>query len=113
MTHAGNDPTAGGSTAQATAALRAEFVGALSAPAATDTGSVVSGVNELPSASAVLVVKRGPNAGGRFVLDQPVTAAGRHPDSTLYLDDITLSRRHAEFRVANGHLTVIAVSNLK
>jgi pSer/pThr/pTyr-binding forkhead associated (FHA) protein len=32
------------------------------------------------------------------VLDQAVTSAGRHPDSDIVLDDVTVSRRHAEFR---------------
>ena len=50
-----------------------------------------------PSGAGLLVVKRGPNAGARFVLDAPVTRAGRHPESDIFLDDITVSRRHAEF----------------
>jgi len=45
----------------------------------------------------MLVVKRGPNAGSKYVLDAEVTSAGRHPDSDIFLDDITVSRRHAEF----------------
>jgi pSer/pThr/pTyr-binding forkhead associated (FHA) protein len=52
----------------------------------------------LPGGSALLVVKRGPNAGSRFLLDSDVTTAGRHPDSDIFLDDVTVSRRHAEFR---------------
>lgn len=44
----------------------------------------------------LLVVKRGPNAGSKFVLDREVTRVGRHPDSDIFLDDITVSRRHAE-----------------
>ena len=52
----------------------------------------------LPPGSALLVVKRGPNAGSRFLLDEEVTTAGRHPDSDIFLDDVTVSRRHAEFR---------------
>jgi pSer/pThr/pTyr-binding forkhead associated (FHA) protein len=44
----------------------------------------------------VLVVKRGPQAGSRFSLDNRVTTAGRHPESDIFLDDITVSRRHAE-----------------
>ena len=48
--------------------------------------------------TALLVVKRGPNAGSRFLLDRDVTTAGRHPESDIFLDDVTVSRRHAEFR---------------
>jgi pSer/pThr/pTyr-binding forkhead associated (FHA) protein len=51
---------------------------------------------ELPSDLGVLVVKRGQNAGSRFTLTKPVTTAGRHPDSDIFLDDVTVSRRHAE-----------------
>ncbi len=46
--------------------------------------------------TAMLVVKRGPNAGSKFALEHDVTRAGRHPDSDIFLDDITVSRRHAE-----------------
>ncbi len=51
----------------------------------------------LPPGSALLVVKRGPNAGSRFLLDSDITTAGRHPESDIFLDDVTVSRRHAEF----------------
>ena len=68
---------------------------------------------ELPSGSALLVVKRGPNAGSRFLLDQPVTSAGRHPDSDILLDDVTVSRRHAEFRLdKDGSWAVADVGSL-
>jgi pSer/pThr/pTyr-binding forkhead associated (FHA) protein len=51
----------------------------------------------LPPGSALLLVMRGPNAGSRFRLDGDLTTAGRHPDSDIFLDDVTVSRRHAEF----------------
>lgn len=51
----------------------------------------------LPSGSALLIVRRGPNTGARFLLDADVTTAGRHPDADIFLDDVTVSRRHAEF----------------
>lgn len=51
---------------------------------------------ELSQGAAMLVVKRGPNAGTRFVMTKEVTTAGRHPESDIFLDDITVSRRHAE-----------------
>jgi pSer/pThr/pTyr-binding forkhead associated (FHA) protein len=53
----------------------------------------------------MLVVKRGPNAGSRFVLQNEITRVGRHPDSDIFLDDITVSRRHVEFvRQGGGYL---------
>ena len=55
-----------------------------------------------PSGAGLLVVKRGPNTGTRFDLDSEVTRAGRHPESDIFLDDITVSRRHAEFVRATG-----------
>ncbi len=82
-----------------------------------DDGSTTTSEAEtaegLPSGSALLVVKRGPNAGSRFLLDQPVTSAGRHPDSDILLDDVTVSRRHAEFRLdKDGNWAVADVGSL-
>jgi pSer/pThr/pTyr-binding forkhead associated (FHA) protein len=51
----------------------------------------------LPPGTALLLVKRGPNAGSRFLLDSELTTVGRHPGSDIFLDDVTVSRRHAEF----------------
>ncbi len=51
----------------------------------------------LPSGSALLIVRRGPNVGARFLLDTEVTSVGRHPDADIFLDDVTVSRKHAEF----------------
>ena len=68
----------------------------------TEADAHAGAVDSLPAGSALLVVKRGPNAGSRFLLDQDVTTAGRHPDSVIFLDDITVSRRHAEVRQVDG-----------
>lgn len=53
---------------------------------------------ELEPGTALLIGVRGPNNGARFLLDRDVVRVGRHPDSDIFLDDITVSRRHAEFR---------------
>jgi pSer/pThr/pTyr-binding forkhead associated (FHA) protein len=58
--------------------------------------------DELTAGAAMLVVKRGPNAGTRFVMTKDVTTTGRHPESDIFLDDITVSRRHAEIRKNAG-----------
>lgn len=69
-------------------------------------------VEALDPGSALLVVKRGPNAGSRFLLDSDVTSAGRHPDSDIFLDDVTVSRRHAEFRRIPAGFAVHDVGSL-
>jgi pSer/pThr/pTyr-binding forkhead associated (FHA) protein len=51
----------------------------------------------LPTGSALLIVKRGANAGSRFLLNTDTSSVGRHPDSDIFLDDISVSRRHASF----------------
>ena len=66
----------------------------------------------LPPGMALLVVRRGPNAGARFLLDHDVTTSGRHPDSDIFLDDVTVSRRHAEFYRQGARFTVRDVGSL-
>jgi pSer/pThr/pTyr-binding forkhead associated (FHA) protein len=69
-------------------------------------------VDALPPGSALLVVRRGPNSGSRFLLDSDVTTAGRHPSSDIFLDDVTVSRRHAEFVRTNEGFAVRDVGSL-
>ena len=69
-------------------------------------------MDALPPGSALLVVQRGPSAGSRFLLDTDVVAAGRHPESEIFLDDVTVSRRHAEFRRTADGFTVADVGSL-
>src|SRR3954469_11925566 len=66
----------------------------------------------LPSGHALLVVQRGPGSGSRFLLDQDVISAGRHPESEIFLDDVTVSRRHAEFRRNGDTFTVSDAGSL-
>ena len=73
-------------------------------------GARLSG--SLPPGTALLAVRRGPNAGARFLLDHDVTTSGRHPDSDIFLDDVTVSRRHAEFHREGGVFTVRDVGSL-
>jgi FHA domain/zinc-ribbon domain len=92
------------------------FIPTTAAPAEGDTDFSAeahrSAIDALPPGSALLVVKRGPNAGSRFLLDRDVTTAGRHPDSDIFLDDVTVSRRHVEFRRESGGFSVHDVGSL-
>jgi hypothetical protein len=69
-------------------------------------------LDSLPAGTALLVVRRGPNAGSRFLLDSDLTLVGRHPESDIFLDDVTVSRRHAEFYRQGGRFTVRDVGSL-
>jgi pSer/pThr/pTyr-binding forkhead associated (FHA) protein len=97
---------------ETTARFPDDFLGELDTSASTDAEAVVKAVEGLPSGLALLMVTRGPSVGSRFLLDQPVTSAGRHPDSDILLDDITVSRRHAEFGREKGHFRVLDVGSL-
>lgn len=73
----------------------------------------VAAVEALPPGSAMLLVLRGPSAGSRFLLDTAVVSVGRHPDSDVFLDDVTVSRRHAELvRAEDGGFAVRDVGSL-
>ena len=57
-----------------------------------DEASDVEGVQGF-----ALIVERGPRAGMTFVLALGSTTVGRHPESDIFLDDITVSRHHCRF----------------
>ena len=71
-----------------------------------------SAVDALPPGSALLVVRRGPNSGSRFLLDSDTTTAGRHPSSDIFLDDVTVSRRHVEIVAGPDGFVVRDVGSL-
>ena len=112
MSENGNDAVYGETPAETTSVFRADFLSEMDTQSSQTAEAPVSGVEGLPAGSALLVVKRGPNAGSRFLLDQPTTSAGRHPDSDIFLDDVTVSRRHAEFRLESGEFQVVDVGSL-
>ena len=97
------------SSVETTSVFRADLLKEMESGA---SDSSAPGVDGLPEGSSLLVVKRGPNAGSRFLLDQPTTTAGRHPDSDIFLDDVTVSRRHAEFRKNDDQFEVVDVGSL-
>lgn len=86
--------------------------------AAIDVGDAANEVDlptqmkDLASGDAMLLVKKGANAGSTYLLDTDKVAAGRHPDNDIFLDDVTVSRRHAEFRRSGGVFSVFDVGSL-
>lgn len=76
------------------------------------TAGDVFAVENLPAGNAMLLVQRGPEAGSRFLLDQDSVSAGRHPSSDIFLDDISVSRRHATFTRRGGGYVVSDLGSL-
>ena len=73
--------------------------------AATEEDELDHYLDGLAPGVGMFVVRHGPNAGSSYRLDQPMTAIGRHPDSDVFLDDITVSRRHVVVeRVDDGYV---------
>lgn len=97
------------SAADITSVFASGLISGADADAADDH---VSGVEGLPPGTALLVVKRGPNAGSRFTLDSDQVSVGRHPESDIFLDDVSVSRRHAEFRRGADGYEVVDVGSL-
>ena len=98
--------------AETTSVFRADLLKEMESGASASSDASVAGAENLAEGQALLVVKRGPNAGARFLLDQPTTTAGRHPEADIFLDDVTVSRRHAEFRAQDGQFEVVDVGSL-
>ena len=88
------------------------FAGGLFGSPEAETNEEVVGLEGLSAGTALLVVKRGPNAGSRFQLDRDKVTAGRHPESDIFLDDVTVSRRHAEFRRTSDGFEVADIGSL-
>lgn len=95
------------------ASLREDTTTVTFFPEAVDSADELSvEIDEAPVGIGILVVKRGPNVGSRFTLDSDLVRAGRHPESDIFLDDITVSRRHAEIRREPGGYVVHDVGSL-
>ncbi|MCI1263108.1 MAG: FHA domain-containing protein, partial [Tetrasphaera jenkinsii] len=69
-------------------------------------------VDALRPGTALLIVQRGANTGARFLLDNAEVTAGRGPDSDIFLDDVTVSRKHAVFSREDERFTVRDVGSL-
>jgi len=75
------------------------------------TPVVTDSADPVPSGIGMLIVRQGSKRGSRMALDTERVAIGRHPESDIFLDDITVSRRHAEVvRTEAGHEVIDAGS---
>ncbi|MFM2277010.1 MAG: hypothetical protein RIT12_406 [Actinomycetota bacterium] len=69
-------------------------------------------VDALPTGNSLLIVRRGPNKGARFLLDSDLISIGRHPNADIFLDDVTVSRRHSEISRAGSVFTIKDLASL-
>ncbi|HEX9032344.1 MAG TPA: FHA domain-containing protein [Streptosporangiaceae bacterium] len=108
LTRAADRPTA----AETTSMIFTGIETAGDAEVGDESAADAAVVETLPPNTALLVVRRGPNAGSRFLLDSELTEVGRRPDSDIFLDDVTVSRRHAEFYRHGSRFAVRDVGSL-
>ena len=94
---------------ETTSVFRADF---LAEPETESRGAPVSGVDSAAHGLRAAGGQARPQRGSRFLLDRDTTSAGRHPDSDIFLDDVTVSRRHAEFRRDGAEFVVVDVGSL-
>jgi Inner membrane component of T3SS, cytoplasmic domain/zinc-ribbon domain len=120
-THCGHENPAGanfcGNCGRSLAAAADETTGVLrldleSPEVAEAVIEADAAVSSLAPGTALLVVVRGPNAGARFLLDRDLVTVGRHPASDIFLDDITVSRGHVEFRREHDRFWINDVGSL-
>ena len=67
----------------------------------------IEAIGALPSQAALLLVRSGPTAGARYLLDTDVTTVGRHPEADIFFDDVTVSRRHAEILRSGSSFEIV------
>lgn len=114
MTDGTHERVPGGSAIEPPSGIEATVVIGAVVPDAThvqDAGGGVGAEDQaaiaaLPSGCALLITQRGPGAGARFLLDADRVLVGRSERSDIFLDDVTVSRKHAAFVREGGEFWV-------
>jgi pSer/pThr/pTyr-binding forkhead associated (FHA) protein len=70
-------------------------VSAFLSSASEEESAAITAVIDGPADRAMVVIHRGPAKGARFLVDQSEVAIGRSVESPIFLDDVTVSRKHA------------------
>jgi hypothetical protein len=83
----------------------------LSSVTETDRAALTA-ILDGPADRAMVVIHRGPAKGARFLIDQSQSSIGRATDSQIFLDDVTVSRKHAAIEVGDGVFTLIDLGSL-
>ena len=92
-------------TTSVLAALTDEHLSAIGA-------SVAANAADLAPGNALMIVTRGGVKESQFLIDSDVTTLGRHPESDVFLDDVTVSRHHAKLVRVGGELMLEDLGSL-
>ena len=109
QSHRGSDDQSQSSTMSFTGDFSAQLAALIAGGVSREE---MESISALPSGSALLIVRRGSNVGARFLLDTDAQVAGRHPNAEIFLDDVTVSRRHAEFTRQGRRFTMRDLGSL-
>jgi len=71
-----------------------------------DSDDIRVDLDDIPAGRAILVVRGGEDEGKYFEISAPLTTIGRHEESHICLDDITVSRQHSEIHESGGRYIV-------
>ncbi|WP_022873159.1 FHA domain-containing protein [Nesterenkonia alba] len=95
-------PSSGGNAPRASETTSISLPPAKGGPEPSLSEADAKAIEALPAHSALLIAHTGANQGARFLLDEDVTTVGRHPEADIFLDDVTVSRRHLKFLRREG-----------
>ena len=74
--------------------------------------SIIDEVCVHGSTRAMLIIHRGPAQGSRFLLNTDSVSIGRSPESDVFLDDVTVSRKHARVERVNNDFRIVDTLSL-
>jgi pSer/pThr/pTyr-binding forkhead associated (FHA) protein len=77
-----------------------------------DPTAELAAIADLPDGTGLVIVARGPNEGSTYMVDHDAVSVGRHPESSIFLDDITVSRRHSVIERAGAEFVIKDVGSL-
>jgi pSer/pThr/pTyr-binding forkhead associated (FHA) protein len=77
-----------------------------------DPTAELQAIADLADGNGLVIVARGPNEGSTYVVEENETTVGRHPESNIFLDDITVSRRHSVIERVGDEFQIRDVGSL-
>ena len=60
------------------------------------SSNILEDIKKIPAGSSGLVIIKGPNIGDKFLINKSKLNIGRNPEADIVLDDLTVSRKHAD-----------------